>query len=233
MSFDLKLLSSPFLESDIEWRITQSGFSRDGKPWANCVPYVTARAVMDRMDEVCGPDRWSDKYEFISTPSGVLCTLSVLTDDGWVAKQNGSEPTDIEAFKGAISKAFVRTAVNWGIGRYLYNTGQHYAVFTQEKTDYRAKIKDKTSGREDWVYWIPPRLSVQIPEKEPSKAAFIPADTITKLATPNAEWPPCPECHKKMIKSKFDKGPPFWCPECKNKKKAVVPPAYVDEELPF
>ena len=87
--------------------------------------YIDARDVMERLDEVVGPDNWSDSYE--ETPSGrIICSLSlyvVRAGEGvfWVTKSDGAGDTGIESQKGAISDAFKRAAVKWGIGRYLYD----------------------------------------------------------------------------------------------------------------
>jgi len=57
------------------------------------------------------------------------------------------------------------------------------------------------------------------------------------LTSPNAPWPDCPTCGKKMLKSKFESGDPFFCPNRKNHKitKQAMPPDYEDGDpgLPF
>ncbi|EPF6937558.1 Rad52/Rad22 family DNA repair protein, partial [Salmonella enterica subsp. enterica serovar Typhimurium] len=42
---NLDLLDEPFAAEDIEWRIQQSGKTRDGKLWAMVLAYVTNRAI--------------------------------------------------------------------------------------------------------------------------------------------------------------------------------------------
>ena len=108
-----KLLLEPFSDTDIEWRVQRSGQGDKGI-WAQIVPYLDARAVQDRLDDVFGMDCWSDNYRFIK--SGVVCTLSVKFMDkfkncDWVQKQDGSDFTDIEPMKGGISSALKRAAV--------------------------------------------------------------------------------------------------------------------------
>ena len=60
---DLSKLAEPFPAEDIEWRIQSSGMS-GGKPWARVLAYVTARAIMARLDEVCGPEGWRPRYTY-------------------------------------------------------------------------------------------------------------------------------------------------------------------------
>ena len=90
--------------------------------------YVTNRAVMDRLDEVCGVGNW--RNEFVQAPNGgVLCGISVKIDDEWVTKWDGAENTNVEAVKGGLSGSMKRAAVQWGIGRYLYKLPATFAKF--------------------------------------------------------------------------------------------------------
>jgi hypothetical protein len=81
--------------------------------------YIDSRDVVNRLDEVCGPENWSDTYPHIG--STTVCQISISIDGQWVAKTDGAGATDVEAEKGQLSDAFKRCAVKWGIGRYLYD----------------------------------------------------------------------------------------------------------------
>lgn len=89
--------------------------------------YVTARTVMNRLDEVVGPWGWSDHYE--PTPDGGFkCTLSLRLPDGQCviredvgARRKTNDPGEAE--KAAVSDAFKRAAIKLGIGRYLHPEG--------------------------------------------------------------------------------------------------------------
>lgn len=144
-----KLLSQPFSESDLRWRVGRSGIS-NGKPWALILAYIDSRDVMNRLDEVVGIDGWQDKIT--ETASSVyICELSVKIGDKWITKTDGAEKTQIEGGKGGISDSFKRTAVKFGIGRYLYNIKKVFAVFCDKRDGlYEAKINDKK------YYWHPP-----------------------------------------------------------------------------
>lgn len=80
--------------------------------------YIDARDVMERLDAVCGPANWQDRYEFHGART--VCYLSIRIDGEWITKADGAGDSDVEAEKGAISDALKRAAVKWGIGRYLY-----------------------------------------------------------------------------------------------------------------
>ncbi len=143
-------LQAPFAESDIEWRIARAGL-KNGKPWGSCLAYIDARAVQDRLDEVFGPEGWKDEYVHIGS-KGVMCRLSLRVGSDWITKENGADETEVEAFKGGISKALVRVAATWGIGRYLYKMTDNWAVFVDYKTEHSAKIEG------NFYNWVPPKM---------------------------------------------------------------------------
>ena len=117
----------PFPASDVSWRLQ---YVNEQRMQGIAVPYLDARAVADRLDEVVGQNRWKDSYtpwhESVSgkkTKSSQLCTISIYDDElgQWIDKTDGAEDSDIEAVKGGLSDAFKRAAVKWNIGRYLYS----------------------------------------------------------------------------------------------------------------
>ena len=85
--------------------------------------YIDARQVMDRLDSVFGALGWSSEYQLIEPDKHIVqCTITVgevsKTDVGYP----NSEDDDTEPWKSAYSDALKRAAVQWGIGRFLYNT---------------------------------------------------------------------------------------------------------------
>lgn len=114
--FDLKALHAPFPRSAVSWRA--QNMKKDGTA-ALALAYIDARDVMNRLDEVMGPENWSDSYEVHQNVT--ICSLALRLEGGWVTKADGAGDTDVEAEKGRISDAFKRSAVRWGIGRYLYS----------------------------------------------------------------------------------------------------------------
>jgi hypothetical protein len=154
---DLMKLRDTFPEKDLEWRVLRAGVT-SGRPWAQLAAYVDARAVQDRLDEVCGPGLWGVIYQRISD-KGFLAGLSIKVGDEWVTKWDGSEDTDMEPFKGGISKALVRVASVWGIGRYLYELPRQWAKFVDANTEGAREVKVKVGGSEQTFYWTPPSLS--------------------------------------------------------------------------
>lgn len=117
-------LCEPFPAEMIEWRVgtTNKKWRKEGEPVRGLpLCYIDARAVMDRLDSICGPDGWQCNY----TPgvnSSIVCNLGVRMPDGsWLWKADGAGATDMEGEKGMLSDALKRAAVRWGVGRYLYD----------------------------------------------------------------------------------------------------------------
>ena len=131
---DLTRLSDYFPPEDVEFKpITISKKTSKGLAAA----YITNRAVMDRLDEVCGPDNWKNEFE-AGPDGGVVCGLSIRVEraDGtaeWVTKWDGAENTDIEGVKGGLSSSMRRAASQWGIGRYLYKLPSQWVPLDEHK----------------------------------------------------------------------------------------------------
>lgn len=104
-----KSLTRPFDQLEVKWRL-------GGRSMA--LAYIDARVVMDRLDDVCGPENWQTSH--ICADGKTICRIGIKIGDEWIWKSDGAGDTKIEADKGAVSDSIKRAAVNWGIGRYLY-----------------------------------------------------------------------------------------------------------------
>lgn len=113
---DFAALSAPFNPASVSWRI---GSTTSDKARGMALAYLDARDVMDRLDAVCTPGGWQATYPHAMQKT--VCSIGILCGEHWVWKSNGAGDSDIEAEKGALSDAFKRAAVLWGVGRYLYN----------------------------------------------------------------------------------------------------------------
>lgn len=155
---DFVALKAPFPATDIEWRVGRAG-EKNGNVWAKCLAYITSRAIMDRLDEVCGPDNWAT--DFRHGPGHLQAGLGIRDPEtgewvwkwdgtGLLASSDGLSVTD--AGKGDFSNALKRVAVQWGIGRYLYNLPEGWATVSDDGRFY-GKLK---SGK--GFHWDPPAL---------------------------------------------------------------------------
>jgi hypothetical protein len=113
---DLKKLKEPFPSKSVQWRV---GKTTKDKKRGLALAYIDSRAVMNRLDDIVGPENWQDKYSFGSNGE-IVCSIGIKIGDEWVWKTDGAGQTNFEAEKGGLSDAFKRVGVKWGIGRYLY-----------------------------------------------------------------------------------------------------------------
>lgn len=160
-------LKAEFPREAISWRA--QSMKADGSA-AMALAYIDARDVMNRLDEVCGPGGWQDRYEFHG--SRTVCYLSinvpVIDDVGeWITKADGAGDTDVEAEKGGISDAFKRAAVKWGIGRYLYDLDAPWVPCESYER----------GGKRYWKRWTAdPWTKIRNTNPAPSQARVTPAN---------------------------------------------------------
>src|SRR3954454_2801208 len=96
--------------------------------------YITARTVMNRLDNVLGPENWWDEY--VPSENSVLCRLTIRLPDGSTltkcdAGGYAGMADSGDDDKSGYSDAFKRTAVKFGVARYLYRDG--VPTFVQER----------------------------------------------------------------------------------------------------
>lgn len=129
-------LAAPFPPDAISWRV---GSTTQAKDKGMALAYIDARDVMDRLDAVCGPGGWERRHPHVAGTT--TCEIAIWVEGrGWVVKSDGAGDTQVEAEKGSLSDAFKRTAVNWGIGRYLYDLPNTWVEL--EPAGRSFKIKD-------------------------------------------------------------------------------------------
>jgi hypothetical protein len=152
----MKRLASPFPLEAISWRV---GATNKEKTKGIALAYIDARDVMDRLDQVVGPENWQCRYPFTG-----CCEIGINIEGGWVWKANGAGVTDYEAEKGQYSDAFKRSAVMWGIGRYLYHLPNEWVLIEPYGKSYKLKTKPSLPN---WAI--------------PGKASIVPKDIVEKV----------------------------------------------------
>lgn len=147
-------LLAPFDEDEIKWKPSA------GKMLA----HVQSRAIMSRLDRVVGAPNWCFDYTVERLTDENVCIKGRLTILGVTKCEGGEEVSpltsggkqDKERFKNALSDALKRTAVLFGIGRFLY-----YLEGTSEKAldprqvavackriGYRGEVKFRSGTRQ-------------------------------------------------------------------------------------
>lgn len=235
---DLKQLAAPFAAADVEWRVQSSGAKQSGEVWARVIAYITNRAIMERLDEVCGAAGWRNEFRHEAN-GAVLCGISIRVAFGngeseWVTKWDGAENTDIEAVKGGLSGAMKRAGYQWGIGRYLYQLEEGFARVSATGTHY-AKTKDGTPFKWDapaLPLWALPggsgKAEGSLSNGKPSAAvvANLRKETEAVIERPKSaaplderapldDEPSCPKCGGRMFDNRMTKrnpkAPDFKC----------------------
>jgi hypothetical protein len=118
-------LAAPFESHEVKIR------SQTGRQ----LHYITARTAMNRLDNVLGPENWWDEY--VPSENSVLCRLTIRLPDGSTltkcdAGGYAGMADSGDDDKSGYSDAFKRTAVKFGVARYLYRDG--VPTFVQERT---------------------------------------------------------------------------------------------------
>lgn len=150
---DLTKLRAPFPPDRISWRV---GSTTKDKSKGMALAYIDARDVQDRLDEVCGVENWQNRYPHANGKTvcevGIRFTVKDRNDTSplvmteWVWKSDGAGDSDVEAEKGALSDAFKRAAVKWGIGRYLYDLDSPWVELDTYEKNGQVYVKGIKQG---------------------------------------------------------------------------------------
>ena len=161
-----KALAEPFAPEDLEWRLQQTF---EEKKRGLAVPYVTARAIQNRLDDVVGPENWYNEYKpwhSSKNQDAQLCGISIYFEGhGFITKWDGAEDSNVEPIKGGLSDSMKRAAVKWGIGRVLYNMDMSFVDI--ERSGKGWAITEKGLAELDKAYLdMLKRLGLTPPSKE-------------------------------------------------------------------
>jgi hypothetical protein len=115
---DWAKLAEPFDPSEVKQRPGRGGMT---------FSYVDARAVMQRLDDVLGPEGWDFQSSVIP---GTDIVHGKLTIGGNIREDYGypNSDQDDEPVKAASSDALKRCAVMFGIGRHLYTDNTSHRI---------------------------------------------------------------------------------------------------------
>src|SRR5579864_3580127 len=127
-------LLAPFEAHEVKFKPAVVSGSR-----ALALPYVDARVIQDRLDEVLGVAGWQDEYECLPDGS-VVCRLRLHLGGQWITKMDvggpSEQPDEGDRRKAAFSDALKRAAVKFGIGRYLYRLPSQGVDYDSRKKQF-------------------------------------------------------------------------------------------------
>lgn len=100
------------------------GASYEGE--ALVLTFIDSRAVQSRLDDAVGPQNWSFDWETVHHDGEKMAVKGTITVFGVSKSDAGQADQEEEPYKSAVSDAMKRTAVLWGVGRYLYDMPKLY-----------------------------------------------------------------------------------------------------------
>ena len=177
---DFAKLTAPFPPEKVSWRV---GSTTQDKKRGMALAYIDARDVMARLDEVCGVAGWQNRYPHANGKT--VCEIGIKVADEWIWKANGAGDSDVEAEKGALSDAFKRAAVQWGVGRYLYDVDSPWVEIEPAGKSFRIpdrelpKLRAVLSGA---------RVPAPKPEPKPDGIALYPPGGGIEYYARASEW---------------------------------------------
>lgn len=163
----LEQLSAPFDPDRVSWRV---GATSGDKSKGLALAYIDARDVMQRLDEVAGAE-WQCTYPHAGTKT--VCSIGIKIKDEWIWKSNGAGDSDVEAEKGALSDAFKRAGVMWGIGRYLYDVDSPWVQIEPMGRSFKIKDSERPKLRAVLVRGAKPASAkIEAEPEDESKTRF-------------------------------------------------------------
>jgi hypothetical protein len=155
-------LAAPFAEDEVKFKPAVVNGNR-----ALALPYVDARVIQDRLDDVLGVAGWQDEYECLPDGS-VVCRLRLRLGEEWITKMDvggpSEQPDEGDRRKAAFSDALKRAAVKFGVGRYLYRQEPMWVDYDTQKKKFAR----------------PPRLPASAQPRKPTLHTIVQPDLNPK-----------------------------------------------------
>jgi hypothetical protein len=154
-------------------------------PKAGGIFFITARQVMNRMDDVLGPENWWDDYSPVGRNKAVLCRLTIRLPDGsLLTKSDAGGAAELknqeDDSKSPYSYALKRTAVKFGIARELYRDGVANLRFALDSVQ-GSPVSLLAAVAESLIHSMESGTPAPVPH-EPMRATPQPADGRSLIA---------------------------------------------------
>ncbi len=170
---------------------------------AMAVAYLEARDVAQRLDDVCGPENWSDSYHVLQPGPAewvVECRLSIGQGRGPndsalpVGQREMVTKCDVglgDDAKAAYSDAFKRAAVKFGLGRFLYTLPKVWGAYDNSKR----RFSDPSAVRAQMLQVHLPSHSERVVQDAPTTRT----STASKTVVPVTAAPVSPNLSEKQM----------------------------------
>ena len=137
----------PLLKKPIphEWRV--QSYSKT-KPQATVMAYINARDAQDVLDAYCEYG-WHRKHQMLN--DRLYCSIGIEMPNGTIQwREDCGTESNEDKEKGQASDAFKRSAVNWGIGRFLYEMDIKYITASEKKAPNTFPHPVDDQGKRIW-----------------------------------------------------------------------------------
>lgn len=190
-----RALAAPFSLDDVHLK---PGVVKGNRALA--FPYVDARAIQDRLDDVLGAGGWQDDYQVLADGS-VVCRLQLRFGAEWVTKVDVGSPSEQpdggDRLKAAFSDALKRAAVKFGIARYIHKLPTYWCDYDPQKREF--------TTRPTFPAWAVPAApaGAKAPTRAPAPTQT-PTTTSAPASAPSApagaaQRPAPPKSGKEMV----------------------------------
>ena len=207
MSYIQELVKKLSAHVPYKWRV--QGANKD-KTKVQLTAYIDARQVQDLLDQHC-EHGWSSAFRDVA--GGVFCSIQIHGPDGelWVREDAGNRIEDNsqdqmfeQGFKAAASDAFKRAAVQFGIGRFLYDIEKVWLPCN----DRRQPINERGEVIWDLTEYMNKRKAKPKPEPaaKPVTAERQPNPLVMDIppASPSPATPPADDPKPKLDAKRYD-----------------------------
>jgi hypothetical protein len=225
MTYLHPLLENLRKEIPYQWRVQSR--NKD-KTKAICSAYIDARDVMNTLDKYCEHGWQTDVKELAGfifygigvevpelTSEGKISGFSTTLwrwDTGARIEDNEKDNMYEQAGKSAASDALKRAAVQWGVGRFLYDLPtvtlpcDQYGNVVDERGnrvwDLTKHINDKNKGKTGSISVAPKSSAISVSNTETKPAEPKPAE-----AKPVTKTAPKPEVQSTEVTNEIDEKP--------------------------
>lgn len=205
MSYIQELVKKLSAHVPYKWRV--QGANKD-KTKVQLTAYIDARQVQDLLDQHC-EHGWSSAFRDVA--GGVFCSIQIHGPDGelWVREDAGNRIEDNsqdqmfeQGFKAAASDAFKRAAVQFGIGRFLYDIEKVWLPCN----DRRQPINERGEVIWDLTEYMNKRKAKPKPEPaaKPVTAERQPNPLVMDLPPASPATPPADDPKPKLDAKRYD-----------------------------
>ena len=134
-----KALIAPFKESEVSWVVVATTNKNTPQMTELCAPYPQADPILERLDEVVGPDGWSLDIE-AAGERAAICRLTILGVTKAGAGQIAADQKTDQPFKAAATDALKTAARLMEQGANYHHITENLYKTTPQQMEFLTEI---------------------------------------------------------------------------------------------